>query len=282
MAKRPGVDYFLRYLSQYYELVLFTSVPSMIADPVIRKLDPFRIIVWPLFREATLYKNGEYIKVCLSVSNHRIPTPLTHQYPQDLSYLNRPLSKTILVDTVASHAKLQPENAIILPKWKGNPADNELVSLIPFLEYIATMNTEDTRLVIGSFAGKHIPTEFAAREAQARERFIAERAADRAKRPHRVGIGLLGNALGIKPMSAMEVGEQSLSEGFEQGKMLMDQIRERGQKVYEAMDKQIRENGEEWLREAAAEEEKMKEEQMKGMKAGLTGWFGGGGGGKEK
>lgn len=65
MAKRPGVDYFLRYLSQYYELVIFTSVPSMYADPVIRKLDPYRIIMWPLFREATLYKNGEYIKVCL-------------------------------------------------------------------------------------------------------------------------------------------------------------------------------------------------------------------------
>jgi mitochondrial import inner membrane translocase subunit TIM50 len=63
LAKRPGVDYFLRYLSQYYELVLFTSTPSMLADPVLRKLDPYRIIRWPLFREATRYKNGEYIKV---------------------------------------------------------------------------------------------------------------------------------------------------------------------------------------------------------------------------
>lgn len=63
VAKRPGVDYFLRYLSQYYELVLFTSVPSMMADQVLRKLDPFRIIRWPLFREATKYQDGEYIKV---------------------------------------------------------------------------------------------------------------------------------------------------------------------------------------------------------------------------
>ncbi len=63
MAKRPGVDYFLRYLSQYYELAIFTSVPSMIGDPIIRKLDPYRIIRWPLFREATRYRNGEYIKV---------------------------------------------------------------------------------------------------------------------------------------------------------------------------------------------------------------------------
>ena len=63
IAKRPGVDYFIRYLSQYYELVLFTSQPSFTGDSVLRKLDPYRIIRWPLFREATLYKKGEYIKV---------------------------------------------------------------------------------------------------------------------------------------------------------------------------------------------------------------------------
>ena len=67
-AKRPGVDYFLRYLSQYYELVIFTSVPSMVGHPVIQKLDPYRIVMWPLFREATKYQKGEYIKVrCILV-----------------------------------------------------------------------------------------------------------------------------------------------------------------------------------------------------------------------
>ena len=63
MAKRPGVDYFLRYLSQYYELVIFTTLPFAAADPVIRKLDPYRIVMWPLGREATRYENGEYVKV---------------------------------------------------------------------------------------------------------------------------------------------------------------------------------------------------------------------------
>lgn len=63
MAKRPGVDYFLRYLSQYYELVIFTSVPSMLGGPIKTKLDPYSIVMWPLFREATRYKDGEYIKV---------------------------------------------------------------------------------------------------------------------------------------------------------------------------------------------------------------------------
>ncbi len=64
MAKRPGVDYFLRYLCQYYELVIFTTQPWAVAEPIIKKLDPYHIVTWPLFREATLYENGEYVKVC--------------------------------------------------------------------------------------------------------------------------------------------------------------------------------------------------------------------------
>lgn len=93
-AKRPGVDYFLKYLSQYYELVLFTSVPVAMADPVIKKLDPFHIIQWPLFREATKYENGQYVK--------------------DLNYLNRPLDKVIMIDTKAEHVKNNPNNAYVL------------------------------------------------------------------------------------------------------------------------------------------------------------------------
>jgi import inner membrane translocase subunit TIM50 len=63
VAKRPGVDYFLHYLSQYYEIVLFTTVPFANGEPLVRKLDPYRFIMWPLFREATKYKDGEIVKV---------------------------------------------------------------------------------------------------------------------------------------------------------------------------------------------------------------------------
>lgn len=69
IAKRPGLDYFLRYLSQYYELVLFTSQPSAMGDQVMRKLDPYMMVRWPLYREATLYKDGGYIKVRMITSD---------------------------------------------------------------------------------------------------------------------------------------------------------------------------------------------------------------------
>ena len=66
VAKRPGLDYFIRYLQSYYELVIFTSEPSMIGLPVLQKLDPFGIVQWRLFREATRYKDGKHIKVHLT------------------------------------------------------------------------------------------------------------------------------------------------------------------------------------------------------------------------
>jgi import inner membrane translocase subunit TIM50 len=65
VAKRPGMDFFLMYLSQYYELCLFTSVPWAIGQPVQAKVDPYHFIMWNLFREATRYDNGDYVKVCL-------------------------------------------------------------------------------------------------------------------------------------------------------------------------------------------------------------------------
>ncbi|TVY50705.1 Mitochondrial import inner membrane translocase subunit TIM50 [Lachnellula cervina] len=261
IAKRPGVDYFLRYLSLYYEIVIFTSQPWMVADPVIKKLDPFRIATWQLFREATLYKPDE------------------NTYVKDLAYLNRDLSKVIIMDTKASHVQNQPENAIILKPWEGNAGDTELVSYIPFLEYIPTMAYSDVRKALKSFEGKHIPTEFAAREAIARQKFHEEIKSRKA--PRGSGTSFLSNALGIKAGGMMErdPNEQSTTEAFAQGKMLQDVARERGQRAYAALDKEIRENGEKWLKEEADAMKKQEEEGMKAMKSGFLGFLGTGNGG---
>lgn len=53
---------------------------------------------------------------------------------QDLAYLNRDLSKVIVVDTNAEHSALQPENAIIIKPWEGKGGERGLIDLIPFLE----------------------------------------------------------------------------------------------------------------------------------------------------
>ncbi|KAK4220348.1 mitochondrial import inner membrane translocase [Rhypophila decipiens] len=259
VAKRPGVDYFLHYLSQYYEIVLFTSVPFSIAEPVVRKLDPYRFIMWPLYREATKYKDGEVIK--------------------DLSYLNRDLSKVIIIDTNAQHVREQPENAIILPKWKGDAKDAELVSLVPFLEFIHTMQYEDVRKVLKSFEGTHIPSEFARREAIARAEHNKLVASKRGKAAGGGGLGWLSSHLGLKPsnmsMMVSPEGEETPQEAFAKGKMLQDIARERGLRNYLMLEEQIRENGEKWLKEEQEMQEKAQKEMMKGMQKSMFGWFGG-------
>jgi mitochondrial import inner membrane translocase subunit TIM50 len=204
---------------------------------------------------------------------------------QDLSCLNRDLSKTIIIDTDPAHVKLQPENAIVLPKWKGDPKDKGLVALIPFLEYLAMMGNADVRNAIASFEGKDIPTEFARREAKAREEFNRELAARKANKPKASAGNFVLGALGLKgqPQGGMTLGDgTTVAEGFEQGKMLSDQFRERGQKQYEAMEKEIRENGEKWLKEMAEEEKKFQEQAMKDMKSGVFSWMGVSGGSPEK
>ncbi|KAG5926204.1 mitochondrial inner membrane protein required for protein import [Claviceps africana] len=256
VAKRPGMDYFIRYLSQYYELVLFTSVPFAMGEPIVRKLDPFRFIMWPLFREATKYEDGELVK--------------------DLSYLNRDLSKVIIIDTKPQHVRKQPENAIVLEPWTGDVKDNELVGLIPFLEYIHTMQYSDVRKVLKSFEGKHIPTEFARREAIVRQEFNKQLEQQK-KKSKGSGVGALSNLLGLKPskmsMTMPLDGEQNPSEAFAQGKMLQDLARERGQRNFELLEKEIRDNGEMWLKEEQVATEKAQQEAMSSMMETFLGFF---------
>jgi len=89
-------------------------------------------VAYKLFRDATRSENGRPVKVCSGVflsSN----VALTASF-QDLSYLNRDLSKVVLLDTDPDHCTSHPENSIVIPKWKGAPGDKGLVAMIPFLE----------------------------------------------------------------------------------------------------------------------------------------------------
>jgi import inner membrane translocase subunit TIM50 len=158
------------------------------------------------------------------------------------------------------------------------------VSLIPFLEQIAAIGIPDVRTAIKSYEGKHIPTEFALREAKAREEFNRQLAEEFARKPKRSGFAWVNGALGMKPQGGGMTfdGAHSVAEGLAEGKMLADQIRESGIKRYQDLEKEIRENGEKWLKEEAEMEKKMQQEQMKSMKSGALSFWAGGGSGEKK
>ena len=174
----------------------------------------------------------------------------------------------LIIDTDPHHVKHQPENAIILPKWTGDPKDQTLVQLIPFLQYLATMGFDDVREVLKSFEGTYIPAEFARREKLMREKFEAQQAEKR-KKGGKKNLGGLASYLGI---SSQQHHPDALNTGeMQEGMMIWDQIRERGQKQYAEFDRRIREEGKQWLAEREAEEKRFQEEQMK---SAMGGWFG--------
>ncbi|KAK5939297.1 mitochondrial inner membrane protein required for protein import [Knufia obscura] len=249
IAKRPGLDYFLKYLSPYYELVLFSSQPMFTVDQIHRKIDPFQM-VYPLYREMTVYEDGGYVK--------------------DLSYLNRDLKKVVMVDSDSHAVKKQPENAIVLPKWTGDPKDTTLIDLIPFLENLANLGYQDTREVLKSFEGKDIAVEFDRRQKLLRERWEAQQAE---KRKNRRGGGFsLGSIFGSKPKP--QDGMQSIHDAEAEGKMYSDIIRERGHEMYQRLNKHLEVEGPKIVAEREALEKKMQDEAMANMKSGMFGWFG--------
>ncbi|SPO21528.1 related to TIM50 - mitochondrial inner membrane import translocase subunit [Ustilago trichophora] len=238
-AKRPGLDYFLGYLSQFYEIVLFTTQPFFTAGPIIEKLDPDRrFIAYTLFRESCRTVDGKLVK--------------------DLAHLNRDLSKVVVVDTNPESFYLHPENGILIQPWKGDPSDRELVGLIPFFEAIGIYGIDDVRTTIKAYEGQHIPTEHARRAAAIRQRELEENKA-RAER-----LGKFGSVFGGV--------SRSQTAGLPLDKTMYDLERERFVQAYLEDQKYWKENGEA-LRKQAKEEQ---ERQIREMKLNTWGFFTGG------
>ncbi|KAJ8908558.1 hypothetical protein NDN08_005263 [Rhodosorus marinus] len=142
-TKRPGVEAFLAYLSSFYEIVLFTSQPTTYADPILDKLDPSGYIMHRLYRDATKFTGGVYVK--------------------DLSKLNRDLARTIVIDTDSHALELQPSNALLVPKWDRDPMDRTLLDLIPMLENIVRDDVQDVRPMLASYYGTNVAKEYSRR-----------------------------------------------------------------------------------------------------------------------
>ncbi|SCU84962.1 LADA_0D04918g1_1 [Lachancea dasiensis] len=192
-AKRPGLDYFLGYLSQYYEIVLFSSNYMMYSEKVAEKLDPIHaFITYNLYKEHCLYKDGVHIK--------------------DLSKLNRDLGKVVIVDCDPNSYKLQPENALPLKPWDGK-ADDNLLKLIPFLEYLATQQMDDVRPVLNSYSDKYqVPQEFERRVAVLKEKFYKDQEVKASSNwaLKALGVGAVGSSKAKFPLDLLrEEGEKN-------------------------------------------------------------------------
>ncbi|CAO3565512.1 unnamed protein product [Mortierella alpina] len=125
--KRPHVDYFLKKVSEWYKLVIFTASMAEYADPVIDWLDQSRTLFdRRYFRQACFFQNGSYLK--------------------DLTVIDPDLSSVCLLDNSPLSYSLNKENGIPIDSWIDNPNDEALLDLLPFLD--ALRFTEDVRSVL--------------------------------------------------------------------------------------------------------------------------------------
>ncbi|KAI1786689.1 NIF-domain-containing protein [Ganoderma leucocontextum] len=127
--KRPFVDYFLRKVSQWYTLVIFTASMPEYADPVIDWLDAGRgIFSRRYFREqCTQLPNGSYTK--------------------DLSKVEQDLSRVCLIDNSPVCYNINEANGIPIEGWTHDPHDEALLDLLPVLDSLRFTN--DVRRVLG-------------------------------------------------------------------------------------------------------------------------------------
>ncbi|KAI9254626.1 HAD-like domain-containing protein [Phascolomyces articulosus] len=230
-AKRPGVDYFLAYLSQFFEIVIFTSQTSMNAQPILDSLDPYQYCMYRLYREATRYVDGKYVK--------------------DLSHLNRDLSKVIIMDSNPESFSMQPENGIPLKPFTGKPNDQGLLEYIPFLEAIALFNVPDVRPVLKSMEGGYLPEKWAEWEKKFNDQHRLQWEQEQQSKPRNLG-SLLGSGGGA-------------NQNPEQGPppTQLEQMRKQIRETFSAEHAQMRQQQDEMMKkEMEAQKEKMKEMKM--------------------
>ncbi|MCL7031843.1 hypothetical protein MKW94_001617 [Papaver nudicaule] len=124
---RPFVHKFLERVSQLFDVVIFTANRRIYADPVIDFLDPGGKLIGRRY----YHDSGKTINGC---------------FVKDLTILGVDLAKVVLVDNDPNNFRLQKNNGIPIVSWYFDPQDEELSTLLPFLERLAA--ADDVRPII--------------------------------------------------------------------------------------------------------------------------------------
>jgi len=137
VAKRPGVDEFMKKMGECYEICVFTASLAKYADPVLDLLDIHKVVDWRLFRES-----------CTCIKN---------TYVKDMGRMGRPLKSVMIMDNSPHSYSFNPENAIPCESWFDDYTDTELLEFIPVLQQIADPSVDNViveldRLKINGFA----------------------------------------------------------------------------------------------------------------------------------
>jgi import inner membrane translocase subunit TIM50 len=127
VMKRPGLNSFLTYAAENFEMFIYTYAERAYAEPVVRMIAPFLPASHVLYRDSCFLRNGRVYK--------------------DLSMLDRDMKGVILIDDNRGTASFYPGNAIVVPAWRGSPIDTILTKALPEVLERCRM-VDDVRTVI--------------------------------------------------------------------------------------------------------------------------------------
>ncbi|CAF9910814.1 MAG: hypothetical protein GOMPHAMPRED_007188 [Gomphillus americanus] len=131
--KRPHCDDFLKKVSKWFNLVVFTASVQEYADPVIDWLEQERkYFSARYYRQHCTFRNGAYIK--------------------DLSSVEPDLSKVMILDNSPLSYIFHEDNAIPIEGWINDPTDNDLLHILPMLESLQYVI--DVRAILGLRRGE--------------------------------------------------------------------------------------------------------------------------------
>ncbi len=125
---RPGLQDFLNYIKERFEVVIFTASRKEYADCILNYLDP----------ENNIISHRLYREDCISIKNKI--------FIKDLRiFRNRTLNKLILIDNSFYSFSNQPSNGILITSYYDNPRDKELYNLKKYLQNLYESNPGDVR-----------------------------------------------------------------------------------------------------------------------------------------
>lgn len=126
--KRPYCDLFLKQVSKWFNLVIFTASVQEYADPVIDWLESER-----------KYFDARYYRDHCTLRD-------SQGYIKDLAKVDKNLNNAIIIDNSPISYALHENNAILVEGWINDPTDTDLLSLIPLLS--AMRYTTDVRTIL--------------------------------------------------------------------------------------------------------------------------------------
>jgi Dullard-like phosphatase family protein len=123
---RPHLQHFIRKVSQWYDVAVFTASKRLYADPVVDRIDRKGVVRQRLYRDSCTEVAGCFMK--------------------DLSKVRADPAKVLLVDNSPVCFSLCQNNAVPITGWVDDPNDTALLDILPFLEQVRSLR--DVRSVL--------------------------------------------------------------------------------------------------------------------------------------